>query len=129
MALSKASGPINLYVSSKGADSSVIEPSCGYTDILSIDAICLNDFADAIPVIKLLKLEAEGAEPEILEGALEVLDRVQYIAADGGAERGTSQQSTIESITNTLLKHDFELLRLDIESGKGRALFRNKYIQ
>jgi FkbM family methyltransferase len=125
-ALGKVSGPIKLYVSSKGADSSIIEPEGGYTHVLPIEAICLNDFANSIPDIKLLKLEAEGAEPEILEGALEVLDRIQYIAADGGAERGTSKHSTIESITNTLLNHGFELFHLDIKSGKGRALFRNK---
>jgi FkbM family methyltransferase len=125
-ALSKISGPIDFYVSSKGADSSIIEPVDGYTDVLSIEAIRLNDFANVIPDIKLLKLEAEGAEPENLEGALEILDRIQYIAADGGAERGTSEHSTIESITNTLLNHGFELLCLDIKSGKGRALFRNK---
>lgn len=125
-ALAKVSGPIELFVSSKGADSSIIEPHSGYTHKLTVDGVCLNEFAETMPAIKLLKLEAEGAEPEILEGALDVLEKIEYIAADGGAERGLSRESTIESITNVLLEKNFELVRLDVDSGKGRALFRNK---
>ena len=32
--------------------------------------------------IKLLKLEAEGAEPEVIIGSLKVLKYIDYIAAD-----------------------------------------------
>ena len=44
--------------------------------------------------IKLLKLEAEGFEPEILRGAKSILGKVEYIAVDVGFERGTEQEST-----------------------------------
>lgn len=125
-ALYNTTGTIKLYISSTGADSSVIEPSEGYNQTIDIETISLNVFAADMPAIKLLKLEAEGAEPEILEGADEVLHKIEYIAADGGAERGMSEESTIEAITNYLLIRDFELIRMDISSGKGRALFHNR---
>lgn len=126
VALNKVSGTIDLFVSSKGGDSSLIEPVQGYTQKISINAVCLDDFAANISRIKLLKLEAEGLEPEVLEGATSTLNRIEYIAADGGAERGIKKESTIEKITNMLISTGFELLRLDISSGKGRALFRKK---
>lgn len=125
MALSNQCEEIDLYVSSRGADSSIFEPRQGYSDKISIEAVSLNKFAKDIPRIKLLKLEAEGAEPEILQGASEVLHKIEYIAADGGAERGVKEESTVESITNALLGRGFVLLHMDIESGKGRALYKN----
>ena len=54
--------------------------------------------------IKLLKLEAEGAEPEILEGLGEKLNLVEYISADLGYERGVHCESTLVPVTNYLLE-------------------------
>lgn len=74
--------------------------------------------------IKLLKLEAEGAEPEVLEGCGDLLQQIEYITADLGPERGVSQESTLVPVVNYLLAHNFELL----EVGHTRivGLFRNK---
>ena len=44
--------------------------------------------------IKLLKLEAEGAEPEILQGATEFYQS-EICSADVGAERGLKYETTI----------------------------------
>jgi len=60
--------------------------------------------------IKLLKLEAEGAEPEILSGALDILDRVSYIAADLGPERGDDNENTVPVVVNILIEHGFRIV-------------------
>ena len=60
--------------------------------------------------VKLLKLEAEGAEPEILMGAENKLELIQYIAADLGFERGKKEESTYKQVTNFLLSRGFILV-------------------
>lgn len=73
--------------------------------------------------IKFLKLEAEGAEPEVLMGMTENLTRVEYVAADVGAERGISKESTLIEVLDLLSKSGF----VPIKFGLPRAiiLFRN----
>lgn len=128
-ALFNQSGTMDLFVSSSGADSSLIKPKVNHSEVVSIETVTLNDFAADLGRIKLVKLEAEGVEPEILEGSTKVLSKIDYIAVDGGAERGMNEDSTIESLTNTLLSNDFELVKLDFSTGMGRALFRNSNFQ
>ena len=48
--------------------------------------------------VKCLKLEAEGAEPEILEGLGDKLTYIEYVTADVGFERGHSQESTLPAV-------------------------------
>ena len=45
--------------------------------------------------IKLLKLQAEGAEPEVSKGSLNSLKNIKFITADLGPERGLNQESTL----------------------------------
>ena len=60
--------------------------------------------------IKLLKLEAEGYEPEILQGCQNNLENIEYISADLGPERGLSNQCTIVEVTNFLICKDFKTI-------------------
>lgn len=76
---------------------------------------------NAIERVKLFKLEAEGFEPEILRGALAVLDRIEYVAIDGGYERGVDCEQTFSHQTNLLTEHGFKML--DVNLKWGRALF------
>ena len=73
--------------------------------------------------MRLLKLEAEGAEPEVLQGALGLLSLVDYISADLGPERGKAEISTLEEVSNLLEEQGFERLR--VEGERVIALFRN----
>lgn len=116
-----ADGEMQFYVSSQGADSSLIEP-VAYDNIITVRTQKLATFVDG--PVKLLKLEAEGAEPEILEGAEDVLSRIQYISADLGFERGVECESTLVPVTNFLVSRGFEMVAV----GHRRiyALFRNK---
>jgi FkbM family methyltransferase len=73
--------------------------------------------------VKLLKLEAEGAEPEILVGAKEHLDKIEYISADLGPERGLNQESTAAPAINFLLARNFRLI--DVCCDRVTFLFKN----
>jgi FkbM family methyltransferase len=114
-------GEMTFYVSSQGADSSLIEPP-EYDEKITVATRKLASFVDRN--IKLLKLEAEGAEPEILDGLGEKLSRIEYVSADLGFERGLKAESTFVPVANYLLTNNFEL----VEVGHRRicALFRNK---
>lgn len=112
---------LTFFVSSQGADSSLIEPA-SYDEKIVVETRRLDSLIDK--KIKLLKLEAEGAEPEILEGAGEKLSKIEFISADLGYERGINSESTLVPVINYLLQRDFEVV--DVSHGRICALFRNK---
>ena len=72
----------------------------------------------------MFKLEAEGFEPEILDGALNILDKIEYIALDGGYERGKSQTETFSELCNKLHDHGFKIVSINFICA--RALFINQ---
>jgi hypothetical protein len=73
--------------------------------------------------IKCLKLEAEGAEPKILQGLGEKIKLVEFIAADLGYERGVLFESTLAPVTNFLIKNNLELI--DVDHKRVSALYKN----
>jgi hypothetical protein len=60
--------------------------------------------------IRLVKLEAEGAEPEILDGMDETLKRVEFVAADMGPERGLEKANTVIDVSDRLFEKNFRLI-------------------
>jgi FkbM family methyltransferase len=56
--------------------------------------------------IDYLKIEAEGVEPEILEGAVEDSMDIEKIAVDASPER--NEQSTVDEIRSILESHGYE---------------------
>lgn len=123
MGLWNSEGELKFFVSSQGADSSFIEPA-SFDQVKKIRTARLDTLLDK--PIKLLKLEAEGAEPEVLEGAQKLLPKVEWISADLGYERGVTQESTLVPVVNFLLNNEFELV--DMSHDRIVALFRNKNI-
>lgn len=123
VALWNESGEMTFYVSPNGADSCLIKPA-EYDEMVTSKVVRLENFIDAR--IKCLKLEAEGAEPEVLDGLGDKIKLVEYVAADLGYERGINSESTLIPVTNYLLQNGFEL----IEVGGARlcALYRNKLL-
>ena len=77
-------------------------------------------------LIKLLKIDAEGAEPEILMGASKLLHKIKYITVDVGPERGLLEESTDKETTEFLLNNNFTLLYENRE--RQTILFENKNI-
>ena len=63
--------------------------------------------------IKLLKIEAEGAEPEVLQGSIQTIRKCDYIVVDSGKERGRNFEETTMSVCNLLIKNNFDLIYID----------------
>lgn len=117
-------GKINFFISSQGADSSLIEPK-EFDEVITVKVKTLNKFINK--KIKCLKLEAEGAEPEILEGLDDKIKYVEFISADLGYERGKDCESTLVPVTNFLLEKGFELINMN--HIRISALFKNKNLK
>lgn len=82
---------IDFYISDQWGDSSIIEIN-NYSKIISIETMILSKIIGEInKKVKLIKLEAEGAEPEVLTGIGDKIDLVEYISIDCGFERGIEQ--------------------------------------
>lgn len=110
------------------ADSSVFEPPVPHV-VREVMATTLDALVSSIsaPRIRILKLEAEGAEPEILRGAESALAKIDYITADLGPERGMSQEQTATPVINFLLARGFDLV--DMKFDRVVCLFKNRQVQ
>ena len=53
------------------------------------------------------------------------LNKIEYIAVDGGCESSEREEQIFTTIANFLLTNGFELI--DVYFALQRALFRNKY--
>lgn len=116
----KNEGVLPFYISSEMADSSFIKP-VKYDDIVNIPTKRLEEFITK--PIKCLKLEAEGGEPEVIEGIGDKLNLIEYITADLGPERGMHGEATLAPVTNFLLNQGFVMQ--DYTDGRMCALYRN----
>ena len=120
--LSDRPGELMFYLSSNEGDSSFIKPQ-SYTHTISSEVTTLDIFKkkENLKSCKLLKLEAEGYEPEILDGAISFLTICDYVAVDGGPER--YGQPTFQAGDNQLNESGFKLI--DRFKSKHRALYKN----
>lgn len=125
VAASNEEGESQFFVNSSDGDSSLLPPSTGSAETIRVQTVRLDDLLKEEQKIRLLKIEAEGFEPEVLVGSAGILSKVEYIALDGGPERGPNEDTTIEFAINFLTNHGFTLINLDVVSGMGRALFKN----
>ena len=124
LALSNKNGEEKLFLDSYGGNSSIVyfgNKNYEIVQTVTLDSLNLNQ------KIKLFKLEAEGFEPEILEGSVKTLKNIEYISVDFGAERGVNEDSTIIEVNNFLLQHNFELIKFSKYRMIG--LFKNKLIK
>ena len=113
------------YTNHKDADSSFIKPH-NFSEIVLAKIYKLDTYIkeNSIKKVKLLKLEAEGFEPEILKGSYEAIKIIVYIAIDGGFERGEKKEETFTTQTNFLIQNNFEIIGINYEWKRG--LFLNK---
>ncbi len=107
IALSNTVEQKSLFLDSEGGNSSLI--SFGTDEHVKVDTNTLDNY-EINESIKLLKIEAEGHEPEVLLGSLKTLKKVNYISVDFGAERGVDQDYTIVEVNNILYDNDFKLV-------------------
>jgi len=104
IALGEIESEVEFFYSPANADSSLIEPRefiAKYpVKVARIDTL-FEDF------IKLLKIDAEGAEIEVLRGAQNILHKIKYISVDLGFERGRTEESTFIEVMNFLIPNGF----------------------
>ena len=111
---------VSFFQSSQSADSSIIEPKY-FEKKIKIKGRRLDQFINQ--KIKLLKLEGEGSELEIIEGAGDKIKLIKFITADLGFERGIKQESTFVPVTNYLFNKGFKLIAVNHK--RCVALFEN----
>jgi len=104
--LSSKSGEEKFYLSRDGADSSLSYYGDEDYQIIKTNPLDLYK----INKLKLLKIEAEGFEPEILIGAKNTMKNTEFITVDVSSERGQDSESTLSDVTNYLMQNNFELL-------------------
>lgn len=99
---------LKFFEKSNTADSSLIE-FAGYESVTEIETTTLDAYCleNGIEDVKVLKIEGEGAEPEILRGAEETLKRVKYICVDCGPERGLAKEPTLPAVCQFLVSRGF----------------------
>ncbi len=116
---------IDFYDANDSGDSSVFAPRSGLPAELraatTLDLL-LEDSAYRDSPIRLIKLEAEGAEPEILAGATRTLERTEFVTADLGPERGLDARSTLIPVYDMLSALGFKAL--DVHAGRLVLLFQ-----
>jgi hypothetical protein len=62
--------------------------------------------------IKLLKIDAEGAELEVIRGSRALMKSIEFIAIDLGFEKGINQESTAPPVFEVLNNHNFKLIAI-----------------
>lgn len=112
LAIWKTSGILKFDSRINEASSSLLKPKNKNAYIKKIKALTLDRFflENNIKKVRLLKIEAEGGEPEVLQGAKKkVLDRIDYITLDCGAER--YGKTTFRQVIQILKKNNFKIVK------------------
>ena len=99
------------------ADSSVFEIK-GSLSKIEVEAVTLDSQKIQLDprADNILKLEAEGAEPEVLEGSVETLKGIRYVVADCGYERGINQDDTFIPVLDFLFSRQFRLTHCNFKN-------------
>jgi FkbM family methyltransferase len=103
--VSDSNSRTKFYVSTSKADSSIYRPSIVDKELL-IDSVRLDCL---FSYITLLKIDAEGAEFEVIKGAENILNNIRYIAVDLGFEKGIKHESPCPEVINYLLDKNFKI--------------------
>ena len=78
-------------------------------EAVTLDSAIDTEYLAQVPGTIVLKVEAEGAEPEVLIGAKDTLAYVDYVTVDCGFERGVQRAHTFVAVFNILIDHGFQL--------------------
>jgi len=121
-------GTATLWYEPDGANSSLETPpdflESYQVQVDTLDHLVEQYFPGHHP-IRLLKLETEGTELDVLRGAERVLPRIQFIAADLGFEKGTDAQSSLPDVVGFLYGFGFRIFQVG-DAPSLRFLFRNE---
>ena len=101
---------LQFYSAPGRADSSIFLPPGDSVKAFSAQAVTLDSLVarHGLTAVTLLKMDAEGAEPEVLLGAPDVLAMTRHVAIDTGPER--NGEETGEACAEILQAAGFTLL-------------------
>ena len=108
LALSSESVSKNFYLNPNTADSSFERK--GYLKEVKVECVTIDNYFKNIDSIKLLKLEAEGFELDVLIGAQKSLSKIKFITADLGFELQRDTVRSFEEVDRFLTKNNFKRL-------------------
>ncbi len=121
LALSDKNEKQNLYTDTDGGNTSLSEFES--TSVEEIETKTFDSFN--FKNIKLLKIDAEGHEPEVLTGLRETLKNIEYIAIDHSDERGFNQEKTTVEVFDFLYKNNFQVVA--VSPYREISLFKNSF--
>ena len=107
VALSNINKEEDFYLDNEGGNSSLID--FGAQKSIKVQSKKLDSFN--FKNIKLLKIDAEGYEPEVLEGAVNTLKEIEYVSVDFGSERGVKQENTVAEVNKIMYENNFHLYK------------------
>ena len=123
-ALWKETTTLEFFHKADTADSSALSVN-EYVKKALVPAVSLDDHLDLVklshPVI--LKLEAEGAEPEVLQGAEKFIAVADYVTVDCGYERGASQDHTFIEVNDILNRNGYQAIAAKLR-GRVTVLYK-----
>lgn len=108
-------GKIKLNIATEKGDTSVINPSSETIEAYALRLDTIAGFGKNRLPVHLIVGDAEGAEPEVLQGATEVLKRTRYVSIRVGAERngkcpGPECREILERAGFSILMDENEIL-------------------
>ena len=106
LALSSESISKKFYLNPNTADSS-FEREKNKKEVI-VECVTIDSYFKKIDSIKLLKLEAEGFELDVLKGAQRSLSKIKFISADLGFELQGNTVRSFEEVDRFLSKNNFE---------------------
>ena len=107
--LGSINSKLSFFISEDGSDSSFIDP--GVNEEIKVDSKTLDSYK--LGKVKLLKIEAEGFEPEVLLGAKETIKNTSFISVDSGPERGVEGATTLVEVNDYLYQNGFKLIKFN----------------
>ena len=108
LALSSESGLKNFYLNPKTNDSSFERKE--NLKVVKVECVTIDSYFKNIDSIKLLKLEAEGFELDVVKGAQNSLRKIEYITADLGFELQGNTVRSFEEVDRFLSNNNFKRL-------------------
>lgn len=119
-ALSNKFSVEKLYISTEGADTSLVYLE--NKESVEVETVPLDQLE--LSNIKLIKMDAEGFELEVLQGSKNTLKSTKYVSVDFGPEKGTDGINTIPEVSNFLYENNFKMIFANTDRHIG--LFKNQ---
>lgn len=112
-ALLNTEDKVTIYIRDETGDTSLEADSSSKS--LVIDSIRLDQYFEENTSIKLLKIDAEGFEFEVLKGAENLLSSIKFIAVDAGFEKASNTSDTFNEVNEFLLSNGFDMQNKNLE--------------